>query len=245
MRFSKYNLLLLWETGLRQHPIDRALTILAMVFPELSWDQLTELSIGQRDGLLFKVREQMFGPLLTGLSGCLGCQEQLEFVIDTTTLDYNHSEKNLEQSRSVTINVFELIFRLPNSRDLAAIVKSKHLKEARNLLVKRCVLEARQNEIEILAEALPDEVIISLGEKLVECDPLSEVQLNLNCPMCGNCWQVIFDISSYLWTEISVQAKRLFQEVHILARAYGWSEADILSMSTTRRQFYLEMVNSE
>jgi hypothetical protein len=32
------------------------------------------------------------------------------------------------------------------------------------------------------------------------------------------------------------------REVHRLARVYGWREADILSMSASRRQFYLEMV---
>jgi len=53
---------------------------------------------------------------------------------------------------------------------------------------------------------------------------------------------VMFDIVSFFWSEICVQAKRLLREVHILARAYGWREADILSMSAARRQLYLEMV---
>jgi len=51
-----------------------------------------------------------------------------------------------------------------------------------------------------------------------------------------------FDIASFFWAEICVQAKRLLREVHTLARAYGWREMDILSMSPARRQFYLEMV---
>ncbi len=52
----------------------------------------------------------------------------------------------------------------------------------------------------------------------------------------------MFDVVSFFWSEICVQAKRLLREVHTLARAYGWREADILNMSTARRQFYLEMV---
>jgi hypothetical protein len=32
------------------------------------------------------------------------------------------------------------------------------------------------------------------------------------------------------------------REVHTLAWAYGWREADILAMSPARRQFYIELV---
>jgi hypothetical protein len=53
---------------------------------------------------------------------------------------------------------------------------------------------------------------------------------------------MMFDIVSFLWTEIAAEAKRLLREVHILASAYGWREADIFSLSPLRRQFYLEAV---
>jgi hypothetical protein len=32
-------------------------------------------------------------------------------------------------------------------------------------------------------------------------------------------------------------------EVHKLASAYGWREADILAMSATRRSMYLNIIN--
>jgi hypothetical protein len=47
-----------------------------------------------------------------------------------------------------------------------------------------------------------------------------------------------------LWAEIEVRAKRLLLEVHLLATAYGWSEAEILSLNAQRREFYLEMVRA-
>ena len=56
-------------------------------------------------------------------------------------------------------------------------------------------------------------------------------------------WQLTLDIVSFLWSEISSLAKRHLREVHTLAWAYGWSEADILAMSPARRQFYLESVS--
>jgi hypothetical protein len=65
--------------------------------------------------------------------------------------------------------------------------------------------------------------------------------LDLRCPTCGHSWHALFDIVAFFWAELASQAKRLLREVHTLARAYGWREADIVSMSARRRQLYLEM----
>ena len=51
------------------------------------------------------------------------------------------------------------------------------------------------------------------------------------------------DIASFFWSEIHSWAQRALREVATLARAYGWREADILSMSARRRQAYLEMIS--
>ena len=77
---------------------------------------------------------------------------------------------------------------------------------------------------------------------MAEADPLSEVQITLNCLECGHRLTMLLDILSYLWEELREQVKRLLNQVYILARYYGWREADILTMSPWRRQYYLEMV---
>ena len=66
--------------------------------------------------------------------------------------------------------------------------------------------------------------------------------LSLSCPDCGHCWDVPFDIVSYFWGELHVWAQRVLREVHTLASAYGWREADILGLSPLRRELYLQMV---
>ena len=44
------------------------------------------------------------------------------------------------------------------------------------------------------------------------------------------------------WAELDAWARRLLLDVHTLARAYGWSERDILQLTETRRQFYLNLI---
>ena len=154
----------------------------------------------------------------------------------------SHSD-HVAKENELSVEKFNLRFRLLNSLDLAAVVNCKDITIARSLLVQRCVLQASRDGIVTSPKELPEEIINKLVARLAECDLQSEVLLNLVCPACAHNWQMIFDIVSFFWTEISTQAKRLLREVHTLALDYGWCEADILSMSTARRQFYLEMVS--
>jgi hypothetical protein len=89
---------------------------------------------------------------------------------------------------------------------------------------------------------LPGEIAAQIAEQIERADPGADISLNLICPACDHRWQITFDIVTFFWAEINHLAKRLLREVHTLARAYGWREADILAMSAARRQAYLEMV---
>jgi hypothetical protein len=68
------------------------------------------------------------------------------------------------------------------------------------------------------------------------------VQLSLTCPDCDARWDAPLDIASFLWSEVQAWALRTLADVHTLARAYGWAEADILALSPPRRQAYLELI---
>jgi uncharacterized protein (UPF0212 family) len=245
---SARELLYVWEVALQQHSVDRALTILAMALPEMLRDELLTLSVGGRDAHLLTVRERTFGSQLAGFAECPACQKQLEFAFnmaDIRAVPQTEGAINrtfTHEAYEVTIEGYNLSFRLPNSLDLAQTARCGDVVAARNLLVQRCVLQAYRNSVEVEVAILPEQVVVGLAERMGESDPQAEVELNLSCPVCGQSWSVMFDIVSFFWSEICVQAKRLLREVHTLARAYGWREADILSMSTARRQFYLEMV---
>ena len=56
---SAEEILSVWEMGLAQHPVDRALTLLGLAHVDRSRLQLAQLSIGQRDGLLANMRGEL------------------------------------------------------------------------------------------------------------------------------------------------------------------------------------------
>jgi hypothetical protein len=147
-----------------------------------------------------------------------------------------------EEERELVTDGLVLRFRLPNSQDLAALLDSQDPAAARGLLAQRCVLRASRDGAPVAASELPAEAMAGLARRMAECDPQAEVLLDLRCPTCEHCWQALFDIVAFFWAELAAQVKRLLREVHTLARAYSWREADILAMSARRRQFYLEMI---
>jgi uncharacterized protein (UPF0212 family) len=231
-----------WERGLGQQPIERALTLLAAAYPETSVEALARLSIGQRDAHLLSLREWLFGPTLVSLVNCPNCGERLE-------LNFNVAEIRVPvdnqppDSMSLIVAGYEVQFRHPNSLDLNAVTRCQDVESGRKLLLERCLLRAATNDLTKTVDELPQEVIESLVERMAEADPQADVQLALSCPQCGHGWRAAFDILSFFWSEINVWASRILREVHALASAYGWREADILMMTPWRRQMYLEMIN--
>ena len=233
------DLLQVWEWGEGRHPVDQALTILRVAFPEKTWEELTTLSLSQRDGLLLSLRMYTFGSLLQGFAHCPQCGESLEFGLETRNLP----EANpMTGEQTLTLEGFEIHFRAPNMLDLAAITRQESVDAARALLVQRIVTLVRREETALPLESLPAHCIEALEAQLIARDPLLDLQLALECPACHNHWSVILDILTFFWAEITSQARRLLGEVHSLARAYGWHERDILALSDRRRKMYLQMV---
>ncbi|MDD5094793.1 MAG: phage baseplate protein [Dehalococcoidia bacterium] len=238
---SASRLLELWEQGEMQHPLDRALTALAFGFPDRDRAEFAALSVGQRDGLLLSLRESMFGPSLEAFATCPACEESLEFTLDTPDL-LARSVPAHGPEFTLKLEGFEVQFRLPNSFDLA-LSADLEPGEARQRMLAQCIMEVRKGKRKVSAEALPEKLKDAVASRMLEYDPLAEVRLDLECPACEHRWPVILDAGAFFWAELESEAKRLLRQVHTLARFYGWREADILSMSARRRQFYLSMVN--
>jgi len=217
------------------------LILLAAACPELTREELATLSVGQRDARLLTLRELTSGPRLNGFVECPRCAERLEFDVAVADLRVAAEPDTEEEARELVVEGLSLRFRLPDSRDLAAVLDCRDTAAARDLLVRRCVLQASRDGAPVAVGELSAEATTRLARRMAECDPQAEVLLDLRCPTCEHAWQALFDIVAFFWAEIATQAKRLLREVHTLARAYGWREADILGMSARRRQFYLEM----
>lgn len=229
---SPETILDVWEAGRQQHELDRALTLLAAARPGVSRDELADLTIGERDAQLLRLRTTMFGGSADGTSECPQCKERVEFSLDTRTLA--DTRAFAEPAHQVEVDGTSVRFRLPNSRDLAEAVTATDQSCGVRRLIERCVVEPR------MLEELSGDVVEALSDAMAKADPRAEIILSLGCPNCGGNWELLFDVGNFFWNEIATQAQRLVYEVDALARAYGWTEREILSLPAQRRRTYLE-----
>jgi hypothetical protein len=229
-------LIRVWERGQGQDGPERALTLLAAACPGTTRDELATYSIGARDARLLELRAATFPGDLAAFAECPRCDAPLEYTLPVAELR-GRLRAPLARPPALEVDGLSLELRPIDGHDLACVRRCRSVEEARRTLARRCVVGGAG------AEELSEAVLARVAERLAEADPGAELLIDLGCPACGEAWQEVFDIASYLWAEISALAKRLLGEVHILARAYGWRERDILAMGAARRRLYLEMAD--
>jgi hypothetical protein len=231
--FSAAQIVQAYEEGRDRHPLDRALVLLSAAAPGTRWDELAALTVGRRDARLLQLRERLFGARLRFVAACPSCGEKVEAEADTRVL--RGDDPVAPDARELRVGSTTLRYRLPDSRDLAAVLRLPDDEAAAELL-RRCVIQGSGEPAK--------ELLDLLDRAIAEADAQAEIAFALSCPECAHRWEELLDPLTFLWTEIEAEAHRLLREVHALASAYGWGEAEILGLSATRRRAYLEMVGA-
>lgn len=224
----------LWEAGRLLGPLDRA--VLAASLASRDKQSAADWPLGERNRSLARLHCEAFGGLLRGYTACHGCGEKLEFEFDGHTVAASPALP--EQPASQLIPVGRWLFRLPTSRDLAIAATESGEQAAARRLVSSCYSGPEP------ASDWTNEDMEIIGERLSEADPLAEILLHFDCPSCSASFDESLDLGGFVWAEIQAQATRIFQEVHALASAYGWSESEILALSPARRRAYVDLVKA-
>ncbi|MDE2297205.1 MAG: hypothetical protein KGK18_03485 [Burkholderiales bacterium] len=245
---NAHGLLHVWEAQRCAHPVVRALHVLAAARPERGWSDWLHAPIGERDAALLNLHESLFGAELHTTAACPCCGDRLESEFEVADVRCE-SAAQPPAPRGVWLQLqlqgYAVDYRLPNSDDLLQVTAQRgDAQDAALRLMRRCVSRARLGGDEIDAAALPEAVAASLSAEMARQDPDAELRITLVCPACGASAQTHFDIVTYFWSEFDDWAQRVLADVHVLARAYGWSEDAVLALSPARRQIYLDMVGA-
>ncbi|MGC9418733.1 MAG: hypothetical protein ACP5EN_07130 [Rhodovulum sp.] len=214
-----------WEAGARRGPLDRALMLL---WAGGQGEGAADLALVERDRRLLHLRRATFGPEMDCVATCPNCGARVQVTLDAATLA---GALTADTPATVAVGGREIALRPLTSRDLAAaagvapealpgFMRMRLAPEAETLdEAEACTLEA-----EIEAQAAE-----------------AEARCLMVCLDCGTEWRESFDIAAHLWTEVEAAALRLLSEVADLARAYGWTEAEVLALSPARRAVYLAL----
>ncbi len=219
--------LALWEHARARHPVDRALLMFAAAMPGVPGPELADAPLGARDAALLALRCVQFGARLEATADCPRCAECLSFGLDLQALQ-------LPAATVAAVEVRGQRLRLPSSRDLAAVAQAADAAEAVRGLLARCGLGEA-------AAALPEDALAEFDAALSAADPQADLSLALACEACGHRFEADLDPAALLWQDVDRLARRTLQDVDTLARAYGWSEDQILALAPPRRAAYVEL----
>jgi hypothetical protein len=111
-------------------------------------------------------------------------------------------------------------------------------------LLDRCVLSCTQRDRAVEVGAWPDAIVDALSNRIESLDPGANVSFALQCPGCGAQWLAPLDCGQLVWQKVQAAAERLLLDIDALARAYGWTEPDVLALSPVRRAAYVQMIAS-
>lgn len=228
---TESNVLDVWESGLAGPSAARPLHLASMAAPSPS--SVAELPLSALNSLLLELRRDAFGAALPCTADCPGCGESLDVTVASHELLPAGGGGAAIATATLVSYGRTVTYRALTGRDVRAV--DPEAPRARQTLVRRSVLSVDPPDGEV-----PDEVLEDVARHLAELDPGADSVLTLDCPQCEHRWDAALDLADHLWTDVCGYAHRLLHEVHALARAFGWTEADVLAIGPTRRRFYLE-----
>jgi hypothetical protein len=124
-----------------------------------------------------------------------------------------------------------VLFRLPTGADQLAVANRADATEA---LAQRCIrLDAPPSNIRHAVEAAMEALAPTLSRELEGV-----------CPECGTTMTIYFDARHFCLEELRCWARFVYEDIHILAQTYHWSERAILAMPNSRRASYAELARS-
>jgi hypothetical protein len=227
-------LLGLWDRAAGLGPVDRALALAAAAGEDPA--VLRRRPVGQVNGIVLGLRETLLGPDLAATAACPACAARVEFALDVRDL---RAVGPAPGPANVAAGGYTASWRPPEPDDLLAVAASS---DPAGDLRRRCLSANGPDGDPVDPATLPAGLLDEIEAAMAGADPLAEVLVTVACPGCGTAFDADVDPGAFVWTELDARARRLLHEVDVLARAYGWTEPEVLALSEARRAAYLRLV---
>jgi len=208
------------------------------------------LTVGDRDSLLLQLRRLTYGDKVHSVLICpqTGCGEKMDLKLNISDflVPPNKQAKEIYEMEVNQKDIsYKVDFRLPTGADQEAVVRMgiNDIESASMRLLQLCILEVKKNGRKVKSgNNLPLAVSEALSQRMAELDPQAEILLKMPCSVCKQEFVANFDIGDFYLKELITQSQQVFREVHLLAWHYHWDESDILNMTRSRRQIYLNLL---
>lgn len=186
--------------------------------------------VGRTNARLLRLHQELAGSTLEGTVGCPSCAAVVELRVDCEEMLASQPEPPMRAAPLVTVNG-SVTWRPVSYDDLAVAAEAEDDGLAVAEVLSRCV----DGEV-------AEQLRASLCAAMTEVDPLAEIEVELACPECEEPVHALLDVLDFTWAQLVAKAQTLLLEVDVIARAYSWSEAEILALPPARRRRFVELV---
>jgi hypothetical protein len=205
-----------------------------------SADQLLELTVGDRERLLLALAARLLGAELDLVTPCPSCRSLVEIPVRFADLIAVRPEVAADRIElQANDGRWTARCRPPTGDDLP-----RALRHGTRRLIVDCLTELIDPAgNRVAGETLPPECEAPMSSALAELDPAAECRVEIACPSCAEAVEALIDGFTILRTAFGGPS-RLYDDVYRMARAYHWSEAEILALPLGRRRHYLAIAEA-
>lgn len=219
-----------WEAGMDAPASLRAARLLAALERHDALDSHLDTPLGTIDRSLLHFYANEFAPDIEGSFACGACGEGLEvhMAVDQLLSAGDPAEPG-------EIEGYGGCWRYPTPRALQAAERSPDQAES---LAQFALFGAPPDSAD------PDSIRQVVADAMELADPLLDVTIETECAHCGNFVRARLDVASFVLSAVTGRARGILNEVDRLARAYGWTQAEVLGLPERRRRAYLSIVGA-
>lgn len=204
-------------------------------------DRIRELTAGDRERLIIALCARLMGPEIDLVATCPSCSALAEMPVRFADVVTSHpvSDGIAESRIDLEAGGAHWVARLrpPAGADLERAARGGP-DAARDLIVG-CIEELTDPSGNRVARSeLPTKCESSVADALLALDPAAEARIEVECPFCAKPIDALLDGFAVLQGGLG-GAQRFYDEVFRMARAYHWSQSEILSLPLKRRRHYL------
>jgi hypothetical protein len=229
-----------WESSLDE-PVARRGAAVVAGCRGLHVDDVSRWNVAMLNDELFQLRAELFGTAAEALTDCPSCRQCLELELDVVGL--NPAPMTRDRDVLHVVDGYSITAKWPSSDDVAAACAGAEKATAAVALLERCVESVLSPSGEALQlPDLPRDVGTGIREWMSLELESAEALLEVVCDVCDHQFQVPFDIASFLLSDVDSWAGNVLREIHVLASAHGWTEAEVLALSARRRRHYIDLI---
>jgi hypothetical protein len=203
----------------------------------LEW---SDLYVTDLDTLLLLLRQMLLGNLIRTDIVCpaADCGARIDVAFSIGEYLAHHRPgtargvEAADESGRFRLRNTSVSFRLPTVADqlqVAGVAKPERE------LIRRCIRPAD----------IPTRLLRRVETAMETLAPSLSQDFQGQCPQCAINVDMYFDVQQFVLSELRDQATSIYEDVHVLALHYHWSQAEILALPRGRRVHYGEMLRQE